>query len=83
MTKLFERLFESFKELSQSFALLGKGFLNFFISFTTKSEKPIKEKKWVHPELQEVVKKKVVYRSESIGSNKPRNQELPENEETS
>ena len=79
----FQRWFESFKQLGQSFALLGKGFLNFFKSFTTTSEKPLKEKKWVHPEFQEEVKKKVVDRSESIGSNKPRNQKFSENEETS
>ena len=79
----FQRWFESFKQLRQSFVLLGNGFLNLFKGFKTKSEKPLKEKKWVHPELQEEVKKKVVDRSESIGSNKPRNQEFSENEETS
>ena len=79
----FQRWFESFKQLGQSFALLGNGFLNFFKGFKTKSEKPLKEKKWVHPELQEEVKKKVVARSGSIDSNKIRNQESPENDETS
>ena len=79
----FQRWFESFEQLGQSFALLGNGFLNFFTSFTTKSDKTLKEKKWVHPELKEVVKKKVVDRSGSTDSNKIRNQELPENEETS
>ena len=79
----FQRWFESFRQLGQSFALVGGGFFNFFKGFTTKSEKPLKEKKWVHPELQEEVKKKVVDRSESIGSNKPRIQEFSENEETS
>ena len=79
----FQRWFESFKQLGQSFALLGNGFLNFFTSFTTKFEKPLKEKKWVHPELKEEVKKKVVDRSGSTDSKKIRNQELPENEETS
>ena len=78
-----KRWFESFKQLGQTFALLGNGFLNFFKGFKTKSEKPLKEKKWVHPELQEEVKKKVVDRSGSIDSNKVRNQEFPENEETS
>ena len=34
----FQRWFESFKQLGQSFALLGKGFINFFASFWTKSE---------------------------------------------
>jgi len=79
----FQRWFESFKQLGQSFALLGKSFLSFFTSFSTKSEKPLKEKKWVHPELQEEVKKKAVDQSGSTDSNKIRNQELPENEETS
>ena len=79
----FERWFQSFKQLSQSFALLGEGFLNFFTSITTKSEKPLKEKKWVHPELKEGVKKKVDDRSGSTDSNKLRKQELTENEETS
>ena len=79
----FQRWFESFKQLGQSFVLLGDGFLNLFKGFKTKSEKPLKEKKWVHPELQEEVKKKVVNRSGSIDSNKLRNQEFSENEETS
>ena len=79
----FQRWFESFKQLGQSFVLLGNDFLNLFKGFKTKSEKPLKEKKWVHPQLQEGVKKKVVDRSESIGSNKPRNEEFSENEETS
>ena len=79
----FQRWFESFKQLGQSFALLGNGFLNFFKGLTAKSEKPLKEKKWVHPELQEEAKEKVVDRSDSIDSNQIRNQEFPENEETS
>jgi len=79
----FQRWFESFKQLGDSFALVGNGFLNFFINFTTKSKKPLKEKKWVHPELKEQVKKKVFDRSGLNDSNKVRNQELPENEETS
>ena len=79
----FQRWFESFKQLGQSFALLGKVFLNFFTGFTTKSEKPLKEKKWVHPELKEDALQKVVDRSSSTDPKKIRNQELPENEETS
>ena len=79
----FQRWFESFKQLGQSFALLGNGFLNLIKAFTTKSEKPLKEKKWVHPELQEEVTKKEVDRSGSIHANKIRNQEFSENEETS
>ena len=79
----FKRWFESFKQLGQSFALMGNGFLNFFQDFTTKTAKPLKEKKWVHPELQEEVKKKEVSLSGSIDSNKLGNQEFSENEETS
>ncbi len=79
----FQRWFESFKQLGQSFTLLGKVFLNFFTSFTTNSEKPLKEKKWVHPELKEEVAKNLVELSGSNDSKKIRNQELPENEETS
>ncbi|WP_269604391.1 hypothetical protein [Prochlorococcus marinus] len=79
----FQRWFESFKQLGQSFALLGNSFLDFFKGFTNKSEKPLKEKKWVHPELKEEVKEKAVDLSGPIDSNKIRNQELPENEETS
>ena len=78
-----QRWFESFKQLGQSFALFGDGFLNFFKGFRTKFAKPLKEKKWVHPELQEEVGKKSVDRSGSIDSNKIGNQEFPENEETS
>ena len=77
----FQRWFESFNQLGQSFVLIGNGFLNFFTSFSTKSEKPLK--KWVHPELQEEVKKKVVDRTDLIDSNKIENKEFPENEETS
>ena len=79
----FKRWFESFKQLGQIFASLGHGFLNIFTSLTTQSEKPIKEKKWVHPELKEEFKKKVVDVSGSTDSNKIRNQELTEKEETS
>ena len=79
----FQRWFVSFQQIGQSFGLLGNVFLNFLTSFITKSEKPLKEKKWVHPKLKEEVKKKVVDRSSPTDSNKTRNQELPENEETS
>ena len=79
----FQRWFQSFKQLSQSFALLGKGFLNFFTSITTKPEKPLKEKKWVSPVLREEIKKKVVNQSNTTDSNKVINKELTENEETS
>tara|TARA_Y100001968_G_scaffold286879_1_gene287885 strand:+ start:246 stop:659 length:414 start_codon:yes stop_codon:yes gene_type:complete len=78
----FERWFESFKQLGQIFALLGNDFLNFFTNFRTQSEKPLKEKKWVHPELKNEIKK-VVNQSGSDDSNKVRNQELTEKEETS
>ena len=79
----FQRWFESFKQLGQTIVLLVNGFLNFFTSFRTQSQKPLKEKKWVHPELKEDVLKKVVDRSGSTDPKKIRNQELPENEETS
>ena len=79
----FQRWFESLKQLGQSFGLIGNGFLNFFISFTRKSGKSLKEKKWVHPELKEDALQKVVDRSSSTDPKKIRNQELPENEETS
>ena len=78
----FERWFESFKQLGQIFALLASGFLNFFKSLINKSEKPLIEKKWVRPELKKEIKK-VVDQSDSMASNKIRNQELTENEETS
>ncbi len=76
----FKRWFESFKQLGQIFASLANSFLNFFTRLTTQSEKPLKEKKWVHPELKEEVKKKVVDGSGSTDSNKIRNKELTENE---
>ena len=79
----FQRWFESFKQLGQSFVLLGNGFLNLFKGFKKKSEKPLKEKKWVHPELKEQDKKKQGDLSGLTYSNKIGNQELPENEETS
>ena len=79
----FQRWFESFKQLGQSFVLIGKGFFNFFTSIINKNKKPLKEKKWLHPELKEEVMKKVIDRSASNDSNKDRNHELPENQETS
>ena len=79
----FQRWFESFKQLGQMFVSLGNGFINFFTSLKIQPKKPLKEKKWVHPELKEEVKKKVVDRSGSTDSNKIRKQELPENDETS
>ena len=79
----FKRWFESFKQLAQSFAYLGNGFLKFFTSFSTKSQKPLREKKWVHPKWQEEVKTKAVDIPGSSDSNRVRNQDLPENEETS
>ena len=79
----FQRWLESLKQVGQSFALLCDGFLNFWRIFTTKSKNSLKEKKWIHPELKEEAKKEVVEVSCSTDSNKIRNQELPENEETS
>mgnify|MGYP001201638518 CR=1 FL=1 len=79
----FQRWFESFKQLGQIFVLIGNSFLNFFSRLTTQSEKPLKEKKWIHPELKEEVKKKVSDKAGSTASNQIRNKDLPENEETS
>ena len=79
----FERWFESFKQLGQIFAVIFNGFLNFFKSFSTQSQKPLKGKKWVRSELKEEINKKVIDQSHSTDSNKIRNQELTENEETS
>ena len=79
----FQRWFQSFKQLGQVLASLGQSFINLFIGLITQAEKPLKEKKWVHPELKEEVKNKVVDRSASTDSNESRNQKLPENEETS
>ena len=79
----FERWFESFKQLGQIFHLIVNGCLNFFKSFISQSEKPLKEKKWVRPELIDNSNRKGVEQSDSTDSKKIRNQELNENEETS
>ncbi len=79
----FERWLESFKQFGQILALSGNAFLNFFKSFRTQFQKPVIEKKWVRPELKEDIKNKLVDQSDSTYSNKIRNQELNENEETS
>tara|TARA_Y100001968_G_scaffold71259_1_gene62496 strand:- start:528 stop:944 length:417 start_codon:yes stop_codon:yes gene_type:complete len=79
----FERWLESFKQLGQILTLFGKSSLNFFQSLRRQSEKPFKEKKWVHPALKEEIEKKVVDQSDTTDSNKMRNQELNEKEETS
>ena len=78
-----ERWFESFKQLGQIFTFLGNGFLNFFKRFSSKFEKPLQEKKWVHPKLKDEINKKEVEESNSIDSSKVRNKELTENEESS
>tara|TARA_Y100001968_G_scaffold80550_1_gene71672 strand:- start:663 stop:1181 length:519 start_codon:yes stop_codon:yes gene_type:complete len=79
----FDRWLESFNQLGQIFVLLGNNFLNFFKSFRIKSEKTLKEKKWVHPELKKEIQHKVIDQSDSTDSKKIKNQELTENEETS
>ena len=79
----FVRWFKSLKQLGQIFTQLLNSLLNFFKSFTRQSEKPSKEKKWVHPELKEEIQQKVVNRSASTDPNKIINKELTENEETS
>ncbi len=75
-----DRWFKSFKELVQIFNLLGNSFLNFFKSLSSKSDKPLIEKKWVRPELKKEIKNNEVDQSDSTDSNKVRNQELTENE---
>tara|TARA_Y100001968_G_C19264467_1_gene670944 strand:- start:341 stop:859 length:519 start_codon:yes stop_codon:yes gene_type:complete len=79
----FDRWFESFKQIGQILASLGNGSLNFLKSFSIQDKKPLKEKKWVHPELKEEIKKKEDDKSKQTDSNKIRNQELSENEESS
>ena len=79
----YERWLESFKQIGQLFALIGNGFFNSLKSFGDQSDKPLKEKKWVHPELKEDIKKQMIEKSDSTSSNKIRNQKLNENEETS
>tara|TARA_Y100001968_G_C19294364_1_gene685851 strand:+ start:576 stop:1094 length:519 start_codon:yes stop_codon:yes gene_type:complete len=79
----FERWFQSFQQLGKIFAHFGNNCLIFFKKFFNETEKPIKEKKWVHPELKEQINKKVVYQSDLTDSNQLRNKELAENEETS
>ena len=76
----FARWLESVKQIGQILTLLGNNIFNFFKSFWKKSEKPLQEKKWVHPELKEEIKKKVVKYPDS---KKVRKKELTENEETS
>ena len=63
----------------QVFAQLGNGLFNFFKSFSTQSAKPLKEKKWVRPELIEGSNLEV----DLSDSNKVSNQKLTENEESS
>ena len=79
----FERWFESYKQLGQSFTSLRNSLINFFTSMTNQSEKSQREKKWVHPELQDELKTMGIGKSGSIDSNKLINQESTENEKTS
>ena len=79
----FERWFESYKQLGQSFTSLRNSLINFFTSMTNQSEKSQREKKWVHPELKDELKTMGIGKSGSIGSNKLINQESTENEKTS
>ena len=79
----FDRWLESFKQLGQIFAVILKGFLNFFKSISFQSQKPLSEKKWVRSESKEETKKKLVNQSAATYSKKTRNQELNENDETS
>ena len=79
----FERWFESYIQLGQSFASLGNSLINFFTSMTNQAEKSKREKKWVHPELKDELTTKAFSKSGSINSNKLTNKESPENEKTS
>tara|TARA_B100001029_G_C14710077_1_gene259579 strand:+ start:41 stop:559 length:519 start_codon:yes stop_codon:yes gene_type:complete len=79
----FDRWFESFKQLGQVFALLGNNTLNFSKVFISQSDKSLKEKKWVHPELKKEMQKNSVEQTDSAASEKIVNEELTENEETS
>ena len=78
--RTFERWFESFEQLGKVFASIGSSFLILFKSFSSQSEKPLKKKKWVHPEFKEEIKNKEFDQSDLTESNKIRNQELTENE---
>ena len=71
----FERWFESYKQLVQSFTSLGNSLINFFISMTNQSEKSQREKKWVNPKFKDDLKTKAFGRSSSIDSNKLINKE--------
>ena len=71
----FERWFESYKQLVQSFTSLGNSLINFFTSMTNQSEKSQREKKWVNPKLKDDLKTKAFGRSSSIDSNKLINKE--------
>ena len=79
----FERWFESYKQLGQSFTSLRNSLINFFTIMTNQSEKSQREKKWVHPELKDELKTMGIGKSGSIDSNKLINQESTENEKTS
>tara|TARA_B100000214_G_scaffold335648_1_gene279058 strand:- start:1486 stop:2004 length:519 start_codon:yes stop_codon:yes gene_type:complete len=79
----FQRWFESFKQIGQSFALFGNSLFNFFTRFRIQSQKSAKDKKWVRPELKEEDKNIVIDQNASTDSEKIGNQELTENEETS
>ena len=79
----FNRWIESVTEIGQVFALLAKGFLNFFKSFEDQSQKPLKTKKWVHPDLNEEIKTKAADLTNESELKKISNEELSENEESS
>ncbi len=79
----FARWFESLKQLGQIFTQILNSLLNFFKNFTSQSEPPKKEKKWVHPELKEEIQLKAFDRSDSTDPNKIIIKEFTENEETS
>ena len=55
---------ESLTQLVKMFLQIGSSFSNFFKSFSIESEKTSKEKKWVHPELKDEIKKTVFDQSD-------------------
>ena len=72
----FHRWLESLKQLGQIFASIVSSCSNFFVKLISIFEKPVNEKKWVHPKLKQEVKKKLVDTPDSTDSNKIINKEL-------
>ena len=79
----WKRWVESLTQLVQIFIQIGSSFLNSLKRYSSKSEQPLTVKKWVHPEYKDEINKTTIEQSDSNNSNKERNKELTENEETS